>query len=134
MNHARDQPQRKSRAKVHRPALRSPFQETFPLTGMLFMPQNIELLPALFTLAGRFGWCLFPAVWYGKNRKHPLVDKQHERSTTDPEQLERWWGQWPQALIGVSAGRKSGVVCLAIATKKPRPNACHTLDPPCHPP
>jgi predicted P-loop ATPase len=35
-------------------------------------------------------------------------------ATVDPHQVETWWGQWPDANVGVATGRGSGFVVLDI--------------------
>jgi len=77
-------------------------------------------------LAVRFGWHVFPQAWRG--RPLPLIDDQHSRATTDIARIEEWWRRWPKALIGVSAGVKSGVICLDIDVKHPPANGWHTLE------
>ena len=76
-----------------------------------------------------FDWFVFPCEWRpGPRRKQPLIRDQHGQATADLAQIETWWRQWPLALIGVSAGRRSGVVCLDIDIKKPRQNGFDTLE------
>ena len=36
--------------------------------------------------------------------KHPRTLHGHNDATTDPEQIRRWWGAWPQANIGLRTG------------------------------
>lgn len=84
-------------------------------------------LDAVLHYASTHGWHLFPCNWRGDKRKHPLIKDQHGQATADPSQLHAWWTHWPQALIGVSAGRKSGVVCLDIDVKHGK-NGWDTLE------
>ncbi len=35
-------------------------------------------------------------------------------ATTGPEQIKKWWTRWPQALIGVPTGEKSGVCVIDL--------------------
>ena len=46
--------------------------------------------------------------------KHPRTPHGFKDATTDPQQIERWWGQWPDANIGMPTGRESGVVVLDV--------------------
>src|SRR4051794_1317260 len=78
-------------------------------------------------IAARFEWCVFPQVWYGPNRRRPLIKDQHQQSTNDIAKIERWWAQSPRALVGVSAGKKSGVICLDI-DRKHGCDGFHTLE------
>lgn len=55
------------------------------------------------------GWCIVPL----RNKRRPLVKLKpyQERSSTE-EELHRWWGEHPDAWIGVMLGRASGIVRL----------------------
>jgi hypothetical protein len=64
------------------------------------------------------GWPIFP-VWAAK--KIPYFEGWRELASTDPRQIETWWRCWPDALPGVPAGRKSGLVLLDIDVKPPKP-------------
>ena len=99
-----------------------------PFRGKLPMLLPATPFECAVLYAERFGWHVFPCVWYGKNRKNPLIADQHGQATTDLGQIGEWWLIWPLALIGVSAGRKSGVGCLDIDLKKPRQNGWDTLE------
>ena len=36
--------------------------------------------------------------------KHPLVRHGAKEATTDPKVIERWWGRWPHANLGLATG------------------------------
>lgn len=58
------------------------------------------------------GWSVFPAGG-GPDGKAPLVpwkDLQERASTAD--EVEEWWGMWPDAKIGTATGKRSGIVVL----------------------
>jgi hypothetical protein len=42
------------------------------------------------------------------SNKRPLTENGFYDAATDPEQIERWWGEHPRALIGVPTGERSG--------------------------
>lgn len=42
--------------------------------------------------------------------KHPRIREWPTQATTDSQQIERWWGQWPDANIGVATGPSRLVV------------------------
>lgn len=56
-------------------------------------------LTAALDLASR-GWAVLPCKWEGEQAKAPLVRNGLKDATTDPEQVERWWIRWPDAMIG----------------------------------
>ncbi|OJU44463.1 MAG: hypothetical protein BGN98_13850 [Microbacterium sp. 69-7] len=45
--------------------------------------------------------------------KTPYTRSGHLEATTDARQIEQWWSRWPDALVGVNAGR-SGLVTADI--------------------
>src|SRR5262245_61015909 len=46
--------------------------------------------------------------------KRPLTDNGFKDASTDPEQIRRWWTQWPRAYIGVPTGDKFVVIDLDL--------------------
>jgi hypothetical protein len=46
--------------------------------------------------------------------KRPLTDNGFKDASTDPEQVRRWWTQWPRAYIGVPTGDKFVVIDLDL--------------------
>lgn len=50
------------------------------------------------------GWKLHPC----KVDKTPYLNDWPNVATSDPEQLTRWWAQWPDASIGCATGEASG--------------------------
>lgn len=51
--------------------------------------------------------------------KHPRLSKWEDKATTDPEQIRTWWRWWPQANIGIAAG-KSDLLVLDLDEYKER--------------
>jgi hypothetical protein len=45
-----------------------------------------------------------------------------DRSTTDPEQIARWWQQWPDANPALMTGSRSGFFVLDVDGEKGRAN------------
>lgn len=43
--------------------------------------------------------------------KHPCITDWENEATTDPAKIEGWYRRWPNANIGIAAGR-SGLVCV----------------------
>ena len=73
------------------------------------------------------GWRVIPIWWleqHGETKlcgcgdpyctaagKHPLIKtgRKHENASNDPEQVGKWWDQWPTANIAVVVGQESGI-------------------------
>lgn len=74
------------------------------------------------------GWYVFPCrekpgqpyikegVEIIPSEKTPYVSKGLHDATTDEEQITAWWNKWPDAMIGVNAG-KSGLFVIDIDKK-----------------
>jgi predicted P-loop ATPase len=45
--------------------------------------------------------------------KHPRTQNGLDDATTDPEQIKRWWRQWPNANIGINCGQ-SGILVVDL--------------------
>lgn len=60
--------------------------------------------------AQRRGWPVFPCRWRGEARKRPLTLRGLHDASRDPGQILCWWGQWPEALIGLPTGRATAIV------------------------
>ena len=75
------------------------------------------------------GWPVLPCRWQpGPARKRPLIAKWPEDASTHPVAITQWWRRWPEALIGVPTGTRSGVVVLDIDVKDDRANGYDSLD------
>lgn len=59
---------------------------------------------------------VFPCVPGGKR---PLTEHGFHDATTDPEQVEAWWGGHPQANIGIPTGAASGVLVVDVDVHGP---------------
>lgn len=46
--------------------------------------------------------------------KRPLTPHGFKDATQDPQTIQAWWTQWPQAFIGVPMGRASGLVAIDV--------------------
>jgi hypothetical protein len=46
------------------------------------------------------------------NAKSPRTERGFHDATQDPEQIRRWWRQWPDALVGVPTGQTTGLVVV----------------------
>jgi len=46
--------------------------------------------------------------------KHPRLLDWTEQASRDPEHLQRWWGQWPDANPGIATGEDSGIWVLDV--------------------
>ncbi len=55
-----------------------------------------------------FNWHIFPVA---PNSKTPLTKNGYKDASADPEQVEAWWSEWPDANIGLACAM-SGVVAI----------------------
>jgi putative DNA primase/helicase len=71
---------------------------------------------------GEYGGCECPNGPFCQNAaKHPigfLVPHGLRDATTDPDKVREWWGQCPEANIGMPTGAWSGVVVLDVDPEK----------------
>ena len=69
----------------------------------------------------RAGRCACGTDCKGSAGKHPhglLAPRGVHDATTNPEQVRRWWGQWPDANIGVATGVRAGVMVVDVDAGK----------------
>lgn len=59
---------------------------------------------------------VFPCLPGGKR---PMTRRGFHDATTDPEQVEAWWGECPRANIGVPTGAASGFVVVDVDVHGP---------------
>ncbi len=83
------------------------------------------LLEAALSYAS-LGWRVIPlhgivdgkCTCSGKGRckpgKHPRMDGGYKRGTSAPEQIRKWWSDWPDANVGVCTGLRSGIVVIDV--------------------
>lgn len=57
------------------------------------------------------GYAVFPMR--SRSKQSCIMDWPN-KATTDADQIRRWWGQWPNANIGIATGAKSGVVVIDV--------------------
>jgi len=77
-------------------------------------------LSAALAYAEKYRWPVFPTKLVrqtnGKLDKVPLV-KWKNITTPDLVQIEAWWQRWPDALVSIPTGKRSGVIILDIDCK-----------------
>lgn len=49
--------------------------------------------------------------------KAPLVTGWQKNACNDPDQIEKWWNRWPEAMIGVATGKINKIVVLDVDVK-----------------
>lgn len=59
-----------------------------------------------------YGWCVVPLY---DRKKNPRMDEWESEATTDHRTIERWWRKWPNANVGIAAG-KSGLLMFDLDT------------------
>ena len=70
----------------------------------------MSMLEVALALAGR-GFAVLPVEAKGKV---PLVANGHEAAVRDPEIIRGWWEKWPEANVGITTGRLSGVSVVDV--------------------
>lgn len=73
---------------------------------------NLAVTAAL--RAAKMGFPVFPA---DPNTKRPLVKGWPDLATLDPEEITKFWLQFPNAMIGALTGEKSGYFTVDIDVK-----------------
>lgn len=88
-------------------------------------PAGTDMLRAALWYAKR-GWAVLPlhaptatgcscgAPSCRSAGKHPRISNGVKGATTNPEQVRRWWAEWPDANVGIATGRVSGLVALDV--------------------
>jgi Protein of unknown function (DUF3987)/Bifunctional DNA primase/polymerase, N-terminal/Primase C terminal 1 (PriCT-1) len=104
--------------------------------------QGRPLLEAALDHASR-GWPVFPVWWAIEDRcscgnpdcpkpaKHPigkLAPHGRNSATIDPEVITTWWGQYPEANIGIPTGTESGLVVVDIDPRNGGTESKHKME------
>jgi len=50
--------------------------------------------------------------------KSPYISGGFKNATTDPEQIKKWWTEYPNALIGIPTGKSSNLAIVDLDLKK----------------
>lgn len=77
--------------------------------------------------ADKLGWAVFPChsidpagicscgdTECSSPGKHPRTQNGVLDATTDPDQIKKWWEQWPTANVAIATGKISGIDVLDI--------------------
>jgi hypothetical protein len=82
-----------------------------PLAAALWLAeQGIPVFPLWWPVGLNGCGCGNPRC--EKPGKHPLTPHGFKDATTDPEQIRKWWGQWPEANLAFPTGSPSGVMVI----------------------
>lgn len=66
---------------------------------------------------------VFPCAAAGRQAKRPLTPKESKKgakdgglylATTDARQIDAWWRRWPDAMIGMPCGERSGIAVVDL--------------------
>jgi len=60
------------------------------------------------------GWYVFPLK---PNTKQPAINAWPDKASIQEQQINFWWTKWPDANIGILAGKKSGLFAVDIDPK-----------------
>lgn len=60
----------------------------------------------------------FPVFPCKRTDKRPLTRNGFKDATSDPEKIREWWTRWPDAMIGLPTGRKSGLFVVDLDVDK----------------
>jgi Bifunctional DNA primase/polymerase, N-terminal len=63
-------------------------------------------------------WPIFPTRLVrcadGKLDKIPCIKDWPNAASTDPAQIKAWWRRWPDAVISIPTGERTGVIILDV--------------------
>jgi putative DNA primase/helicase len=82
------------------------------LAALAYIKAKLPVFPVHYPLAG--GGCSCRNESCEKAGKHPITAHGCKDATTDPQIIEKWWTDWPDANIGLPTGGSSGLVVLDI--------------------
>lgn len=69
------------------------------------------MLDAALGYARDAGWPVFPCR---PSNKGPLTENGFKDATTDESRIREWWSKWPDAMIGIPMGPKTGVFVIDL--------------------
>lgn len=86
---------------------------------------NMAKLEAALRYA-KYGWAIFPVYEIADGKcscgkpdcqnpgKHPRTPNGVKDASKDPDQIRKWWTQYPEANIGLAAGKTSNIAILDV--------------------
>jgi putative DNA primase/helicase len=81
------------------------------LTGALELAESgLRVFPVHH--AGAFGTCSCGRKDCKSIAKHPRITRSQSEATNNPGQIRTWWKKWPEANIGLAAGK--GLIVVDI--------------------
>ena len=96
-----------------------------PTSSQEWPSETTLLKDAAHFYATERGWLVFPT---DAKTKRPLIKNWPQAATTNPDQIDEWWGDNPQAGIGVVCNKQSGVAVLDVDVKHPDPQGLDGSD------
>src|SRR5690242_19830539 len=73
--------------------------------------------------AARRGIRVFPVI----GKRQPAIKGYPKLATTDPEQIDRWWDQWPDANIGGAVGPLGDGRYMLCVDADNKPGQCGSI-------
>lgn len=74
-----------------------------------------QMMQAAIGYARDAGWPVFPCR---PSNKGPLTPSGFKDATTDEAKIREWWTQWPDAMIGLPMGPKTGVFVVDLDVRE----------------
>ena len=81
---------------------------------MTIQLQTASTVPTQLEAALEYAQRAIPVFPCNPLDKKPLTKNGFKDATTDEQQIRAWWGQWPNALIGMPTGPRSGTWVLDV--------------------
>lgn len=82
------------------------------MTAQKYAKRNWAVIPCYASQYG--GHCGCNNLNCSSVGKHPRTNNGFKDASTDIQQIQHWWTQWPESNIGIITGQQSGLVVLDV--------------------